>query len=56
MEDLLSKLSIKIAGSPVDEIWISKIGLGNKYGQLLWRKASNLFLVTEGTFPGTSVF
>ena len=53
MEELISRISRKIADGPADEIWISKLDLDYAYGQrILSRAARNLciFAVTGGTF------
>ena len=53
MEELISRISRKIADGPADEIWISKLDLDYAYGQLiLSRAARNLckFVVTGGNF------
>ena len=43
MEELISRISRKIADGPADEIWISKLDLDYAYGQLLLsREARNL--------------
>ena len=43
MEELISRISRKIADRPADGIWISKFDLDYKYGQLLLcREARNL--------------
>ena len=55
MEELISRISRKIADGPADEIWISKFDLDYAYGQLLLsREARNLciFAVTGGNFTG----
>ena len=55
MEELISRISRKIADGPADEIWISKFDLDHAYGQLiLSRAASNLciFAVTGGNVTG----
>ena len=55
MEELISRISRKIADGPADEIWISKFDLNYEYGQLLLsREARNLciFAVTGGNFTG----
>ena len=55
MEELISRISRKIADGPADEIWISKFDLDYAYGQLLLsREARNLciFAVTGGHFTG----
>ena len=55
MEELISRISRKIADGPADEIWISKFDLDYAYGQLLLsREARNLciFDVTGGNFTG----
>ena len=55
MEQLISRISRKIADGPADEIWISKFDLNFAYGQLLLsREAQNLciFAVTGGNFTG----
>ena len=55
MEELISRISRKIADGPADEIWISKFDLNYAYGQLLLsREARNLciFAVTGGNFTG----
>ena len=45
MEELISRMSRKIADGPADEIWISKFDLDYAYGQLqLSREARNLCL------------
>ena len=53
MEELISRISRKIADGPADEIWTSKLDLDYAYGQLLLSKeAQNLciFAVTGGHF------
>ena len=53
MEELISRISRKIADGPADEIWISKFDLDYAYGQLkLSKKAMDLciFAVTGGNF------
>ena len=53
MEELISRISRKIADGPTDEIWVSKFDLDYAYGQLmLSREARNLctFAVTGGNF------
>ena len=53
MEELISRISRKIADGPADEIWTSKLDLDYAYGQLLLsREARNLciFAVTGGNF------
>ena len=55
MEELISRISRKIADGPADEIWTSKLDLDYAYGQLLLsREARNLciFAVTGGKFTG----
>ena len=55
MEELISRISRKIADGPADEIWISKFDLDYAYGQLLLsREARNfcIFAVTGGNFTG----
>ena len=55
MEELISRISRKIADGPVDEIWTSKLHLDYAYGQLILSKeAQNLciFAVTGGDFTG----
>ena len=57
MEELITRISRKIADGPADEIWISKFDLDYAYGQLLLsREARNLciFAVTEGVLPLTN--
>ena len=53
MEELISRISRKIADRPADEIWTSKLDLDYAFGQLLLsREARNLciFAVTGGIF------
>ena len=55
MEELISRISRKIADGPADEIWISKFDLDYAYGQLkLSERAKELciFTVTGGNFTG----
>ena len=55
MEELISRISRKIADGPADEIWISELDLDHAYGQLLLsREARNLFIfaITGGNFTG----
>ena len=55
MEELISRISRKIADGPGDEIWTSKLDLDYAYGQLtLSKEARNLciFAVTGGDFTG----
>ena len=55
MEELISRISRKIADGPADEIWISKFDLDYAYGQLqLSKRAMDLclFAVTGGNFTG----
>ena len=55
MEELVSRISRKIADGPTDEIWASKLDLDYAYGQLiLSREAQNLciYAVTGGDFTG----
>ena len=55
MEELISRISRKIAYGPADEIWTSKLDLNYAYGQLILAKeARNLciFAVTGGDFTG----
>ena len=55
MEELISRISRKIADCPAVEIWASKLDLDYAYGQLiLSREAQNLciFAVTGGDFTG----
>ena len=55
MEELISRISRKIADCPADEVWISKLDLDYAYGQLLLsREARDLciFAVTGGNFTG----
>ena len=55
MEELISRISRKIADGPADEIWISKFDLDYAYGQpRLSKKAMDLciFAVTGGNFAG----
>ena len=55
MEELISRISRKIADGPADKVWISKLDLENAYGQLkLSRRAMDLciFAVTGGNFTG----
>ena len=55
MEELISRISRKIADGNKDEIWISKLDLDYAYGQVkLSEKAKNLciFTVTGGNFTG----
>ena len=55
MEELISRISRKIADGPADEIWNSKLDLDYAYGQLIisW-SVRNLciFAVTGGNFTG----
>ena len=54
-EELISRISRKIADGPADEIWISKFHLEYAYGQLkLSKRAMDLciFAVTGGNFTG----
>ena len=53
MEELISRISRKIADGPANEIWISNFDLDYAYGQLkLSRRAMDLciFAVTGGNF------
>ena len=53
MEELISRISRKVADGPADEFWISKFDLDYAYGQLkLSRRARDLciFAVTVGNF------
>ena len=55
MEELVSRISSKIANGPADKIWISKFDLDYAYGQLLLsREARDLciFAVPGGKFTG----
>ena len=55
MEELISRISRKVADGPADEIWTSKLDLDYAYGQLILSKeAQNLciFAVTGGDFTG----
>ena len=55
MEELISRISSKIADRPADEFWISKFVMDYAYRQLLLsREARNLciFAVTGGNFTG----
>ena len=55
MEELLSRISRKIADGEAEEIWISKFDLDYAYGQLpLLKEAIDLciFAVTGGNFTG----
>ena len=55
MEELISRISRKIADGPADEIWISKFDLDYAYGRLpISREARNLciFAVTGENFTG----
>ena len=55
MEELISRISRKIADGPADEIWTSQLDLDYAYGQLILSKeAQNLciFAVTGGDFTG----
>ena len=55
MEEIISRISRKIADGPADEIWTSKLDLDYAYGQLiLSKKARNLCIlaVTGGDFTG----
>ena len=55
MEELMSRISRRIADGEKDEIWISKLDLDYAYGQLkLSERAKNLcvFTVTGGKFTG----
>ena len=55
MEELISRISRKIADAPADEIWTSKLDLDCAYCQLIVsREARNLciFAVTGGHFSG----
>ena len=55
MEELISRISRKIADGPAGELWASKLDLDYAYGQLiLSREAQNLciFAVTGGDFTG----
>ena len=55
MEELISRISRKIADGEADEIWISKFDLDYAYGQLpLSKNAMDLciFAVTGGNFTG----
>ena len=55
MEELISRISRKIAEGPADEIWIPKFDLDYAYGQLqLSKRAMDLciFSVTGGNFTG----
>ena len=55
MEELISRISRKIADGPADEIWISKFDPDYAYGRIsLSREARNfcLFAVTVGNFTG----
>ena len=55
MEELISRISRKIADGPADEIWISKFDLDYAYGQLILSKSARnlcIFAVTGGNFTG----
>ena len=55
MEELISRVSRKVAEEPADEIWISKFDLDYAYDQLqISKRAMNLcvFEVTGGNFTG----
>ena len=55
MEELISRISRKIADGPADEVWITKFDLDNANGQLqLSEEAMDLciFAVTAGNFIG----
>ena len=55
MEELISRISRKIADGEADEIWISKIALDYAYGQLpLSKNAMDLciFAITGGNVTG----
>ena len=55
MEELISRISRKIADGPADEIWISKFDLDYAYGQLKLSKIAMdlcIFAVTGGNFTG----
>ena len=55
MEELISRISTKVADGPADEICISKFDLDYEYGQvLLSSDARNLYIfaVTGGNFTG----
>ena len=57
MEELISRISRKIADGPADKIWISKFDLDYAYGQMeLTEEAKNLclFAVTGGSLPVTT--
>ena len=55
MEELISRISRKIADGPADEIWISKFDLEYAYGQLILSKSARnlcIFAVTGRNFTG----
>ena len=55
MEELISRISRKIADGPADEIWTSKLDLDYAYGQLILSKEARnkcIFAVTGGDFTG----
>ena len=55
MEELISRISRKIADGPADKIWISKFDLDYAYGQLTLSRAARylcIFAVTGGNFTG----
>ena len=57
MEELITRITRKIADGEADEIWVSKFDLGYAYGQLpLSKKAMDLciFAVREETLPATT--
>ena len=53
MEDLLSRISRKIADGPADEIWISKFDLDYTYGHLQLSKRAMDLCIFAVTSPGT---
>ena len=58
MEELISRISRKIANSPADETWISNFDLDYAYGKLLLSSETRsqcIFAVTGGTLPVTTV-
>ena len=59
MEELISRISRKIAVGEADEIWISKFDLDYAYGQLPLSKNTMdlcIFAITGGNFTATIDF
>ena len=55
MEEIITRISMKIADDPADEIWTSTLDLDYAYGQLILSKEARdlcIFAVAGGAFTG----